>query len=490
MEETAFRLLAKALGVTLAVTIGIVAARAVLPPSGNATVQVAPVGDGTLSLLAFGADPTGATASDTALRAAIAYAAARGNKAIYLPTGVYRLNGRITVPTGIMLLGEGSQGSSESRGTVLKHYSAGDCLVWDGSGAAFSGTGGGLRDVLIVKADGFQGGTAVRLVAIDDDHRPGEMLFENVLVYGVGTTSGAEGRGGLWAHGLVVDGTAAGTRGTIGVRSIHMNKVRFAEATVPNETVVLNQTTHFFAQGLQIDGGDAHAAQGVTLRGRNEGVFLTGADIAGSVIVVSNDAANRTSDFHLTGKIGAIFDNRDTQMTGTMSVSFDPAGRYVVRNRSGNLSIRSNIDPDFAVARAASSEAITGDGTQHMVVFDTKDRDRGNNFGAMPVNEFVCMTAGRYLFVASVTLSRVAPVHRRVDLSIDQLGSVDRSHPVTVNPGALQSGGFVTLERTAILDLAAGDRVRVVVTVSGGDKSVGIYGAATRYSTLTGKYLG
>ncbi|WP_197462285.1 glycosyl hydrolase family 28-related protein [Sphingomonas melonis] len=442
-----------------------------------------------LSITAFGADRTGVEAADGALRAAIAAAVASGNRSVHLPAGIYRVNGQVTIPAGIMLVGEGSQGSNEARGTVIKHYSTGDCLVWDGSGPEYAGTGGGLRDILIVKADGYQGGTAIRLVARDDSHRPGEMLFDNVLVYGVGATIGKAGRGGLWAHGLVVDGSAARTSGSIGVRSVHLNKTRFAEAITPNETLVLNQATHFFAQGLQIDAGDSRAPQGVTLKGANDAIFFTSADIGGSVIVTANDADNHTSDFHLTGKIAAVFDNRDSQLTGTMSASFDRAGRYVLRNRSGDLAIRSNINPDFALAIVRPGGGVTGDGSSYPIVFDTKDRDRGNNFGAMPVNEFVCMAAGRYLFVVSATLSGVTVAHRRADLSIDQAGSVARSHVATINPGALQAGGFVTIEKTVILELAAGDRVRAVVSVAGGPRSVGVFGAAGRYSTLAGQYL-
>lgn len=490
MNVPALRLLLLAIGVSLVSAVGGATASALLArPATAVQASVPGAAGGTISLTAFGADRTGRTASDGALRAAIAEAVAEGNKAVHLPAGIYRVNGPIVVPAGIAIIGEGSQGSNEARGTVIKHYSTGDCLIWDGSGPDFGGTGGGLRDVLIVKADGFQGGTAIRLAARDDAHRAGEMLFSNVLVYGVGTSPGAGGRGGLWAHGLVIDGTAARTRGSIGVRSVHLAKVRLAEAMTPNETLVINQATHFFAEGLQIDAGDARAPQGVTLKGVNDAIFFSSADVGGSVLIAANDGANRTTDFHFTGKIGATFDNRDAQVTGTVSASFDPAGRYVLRNLSGSLAIRSNIDPDFSLAVARTQDNVTGDGTAYPIKFDAKDRDRGNNFSGMPVNEFVCFAAGRYLVVASVTLARVTSTNGRLDLSIDQLGGTPRSYVTTVNPGALQAGGYVTVEKTAILDLSAGDRVRAVVTVTGTGRTVGVYGAAGRYSTMTARYL-
>jgi len=485
------RLLLLTIGVLLVSAIGGATASALLARPAS-VVQASVSGaarETVLSPTAFGADNTGQRPSDGALRAAIAEAVAKGNKAVHLPAGVYRVNGSIVVPAGIAIIGEGSQGSNEARGTVIKHYSTGDCLIWDGSGPDFGGTGGGLRDVLIVKADGFQGGTAIRLAARDDAHRAGEMLFSNVLVYGVGTSPGAGGRGGLWAHGLVVDGTAAHTRGSIGVRSVHLAKVRLAEAMTPNETLVINQATHFFAEGLQIDAGDARAPQGVTLKGVNDAIFFSSADVGGSVLIAANDGANRTTDFHFTGKIGATFDNRDAQVTGTVSASFDPAGRYVLRNLSGSLAIRSNIDPDFYLAVTRTHDNVTGDGTAYPIMFDAKDRDRGNNLSGMPVNEFVCFAAGRYLFVVNVTMARVTSANRRLDLSIDQLGGTTRSYVTTVNPGALQADGYVTVEKTAILDLSAGDRVRAVVTVTGTGRTVGVYGAASRYSTMTARYL-
>ena len=204
-----------------------------------------------VSVKDFGATGLISDNATTKIQAAIDYAATDGNfnKTVFFPNGIYNVNDTITVPQGIMLKGEGSQGSNQSFGTVIRHNANGDCFYFSGEGISNAGTGGGMENFLIVKTGSYSSGTAIFIEAQSSDNRPGEMLLTNILAYGVDD--------GRWTRGLVVDGTAANTSGTRGVRSVHCRKCRFAEVTSINETVVLNQVSHFFAQGLQIETGDA-----------------------------------------------------------------------------------------------------------------------------------------------------------------------------------------------------------------------------------------
>lgn len=436
-----------------------------------------------------GADDSGATANDAALSAALTYAYSKANKPVRLTAGVYKFTGKQTITQGVALLGDGSQGSNEAYGTVLKHYSAGDFIEFNGAGASSAGTGGGLRDLLIVKADGYQGGTALKIVATGDSQRPGEMLVQNVLIYGVGSTPGAGGNGGLWDRCLVIDGSAANTNGSRGVRSFYGHKIRCAEAQVAGETVVLKQLTHAFFHGLQIDQGDSSAAQGLTIKGINENLNICEVDIFGSITIVANDASNANTALMIDGSIAGAFMNNDALATGNVTLTMSETGGFVVVNKSPKLSIRCNLSPRFVLTRnAPTSNDKTGDGTIYTVPFDTERYDRGNNFGAGPNNTYTCYCAGWHRLAASVMVAGLGSGHTRADISITRLGS-ETTVITKVVPLSNVAGGFYAVSIETELVLAYGDTVQVQIAVSGSTKTVGVYGDSTTYTSFSGEYI-
>lgn len=160
----------------------------------------------------------GTTDDLTALQAIITAAEAANNNTTFFPTGVYKTTGTLTAHQGIGLIGVGAQGSNEACGVVFKHASTGNFITFDGNGTSAKGTGAKMSDMLIVKDDNYQGGIAINIVATSDNFRPGEMLLDRILTYGVGSTAGAGGTGGLWSKGLYVDGSACNTAGGRGVQ--------------------------------------------------------------------------------------------------------------------------------------------------------------------------------------------------------------------------------------------------------------------------------
>lgn len=444
-----------------------------------------------------GADNTGATANDTALATALTDAYSNYNKPIDLVSGIYKFTGTQTITQGVPLFGEGGQGSTETYSTVLKQYSASDFIKYNGAGAAASGTGGGLRDFLIAKADTFQGGTAITLLATSSipEHRPGEMILSNILILGVGSTAGPGGPGGLWERGLVIDGTACNTPGGRGVRSIHGYKIRVADCTVSGESVVINQATHLFLTGLQIDAGDATGVTpGVTIKGINDNVNFLGIDNNGSVAINVGDATTPTvTGLTMIGSIGATFINNDTISYGNVILGMTPGSvaGFVLINKSPNLSMRTPINPAFQISlAAATANNKTGDATVYAIGFDTENFDRGNNF-ALPSGAYVCRCAGLHRFRAQVTLANLPAGSSDATISLVRtVGSTTTiTKAVQVTPN---TGNFATLEVSGSFWLAYDDQVSVAVSVSGGAKTVGVYGSATTtiYTAFEGEYLG
>ena len=90
-----------------------------------------------VNVLDFGADPTGATASDTAIAAAIAYAVANKQPTVFLPEGKYLVQSTIVIDkNGVCLQGASSRvsGNSITGGPAGQTY--GTRIYYTGSAAA------------------------------------------------------------------------------------------------------------------------------------------------------------------------------------------------------------------------------------------------------------------------------------------------------------------------------------------------------------------
>jgi hypothetical protein len=237
-----------------------------------------------VSVKDFGAVGDGVADDTAAIQAAVDAAQNSYNRSVRIPCGIYKITGLITITQGVMLMGEGSQGSNESYGTTLIHYSNAGLFLWNGNGTAFAGTGGGLQNVQILKANTYSGGDAIKLLATSDSQRPGEMVFSNVLVAGQGT--------GLWARGFHVDGTACTTPGSKGVRSVVCHKLRVASCTTNDQYIYLNQVVHFSAHHLQLDQGAGTGTTGMTVAGDSDNVGFSSCIINGNLVLSFGNSAN------------------------------------------------------------------------------------------------------------------------------------------------------------------------------------------------------
>lgn len=429
-----------------------------------------------INVLDYGADNTGSADSTAAIQTAVNAAYTSNNKTVYVPNGVYKLTNTITITQGVMIVCEGSQGSNEAYGTVFKHYSNNSCFRWDGSGAAFAGTGGGLKNCLIVKADTYSGGNAIELVATSDNNRPGEMLFENVLAYGLSS--------GLWARGFVLNGTAANTPGSRGVRTVEMIKCRFADVSTANETVVINQASHFYSHGLACDTGTGSTA-GITLKGINDGVYFNALGCAGTFSIVANDVNNATTNLIIDGKITGAFDNQDANVDGVASIATSGG----LANSSNTLRVIASKKPGCFVYANANVANVTGDGTIYQMTLNTSIFDPYSNWGG---NSFTVTVAGRYKVTAVVGLTNLGAAHTRADMEIVQTGSATNSAIAVSNPyaNATTAGGNNSLSISADFDCEKGDVLAAKIAVTGGTKTVSMLGSGgTRYSYFIAEYI-
>lgn len=418
----------------------------------------------TVSVKDFGVVGDGVADDTTAFQNAINAAIDANNKTLHIPSGnTYKITGTLIITQGVMLVAEGSQGSAQDYGTTIIHYSNSDLFVWNGNGIANKGTGGGLKNVLLLKASGYAGGNAIKLLATDDNHRPGEMIFDNVLIYGISSAQ--------WDRGLLIDGSACTTSGSKGVRSVNLRKFRVSSCQIANEYISINQGVHIATHHVQVDQGAGTGACGITITGDSDNLLLSGIICNGNLIINGSSATNVI----LSGNISTL------DVNNTLVQGFAGIRSTGITNASINFRVSSNIADAFLGIKTATTANVTGDNTFYRVVYDTEKFDKNNSF-SNTTGVFTCKVSGIYAFSAVVGYNALGAAHVRHDsylLHKDSGGTPIGVFGTTGNAYACSSsGGNFTAHMQCQVEMVEGDTMEVQSNVSGGAKTVGIYGSA------------
>lgn len=427
------------------------------------------------NVLRYGADPTGATSSLSAFQKAVDACHGGTTTTVWVPNGTYLIDGEILCHHGIKFMGDGSQGSTTSIGTSIIHASNGNCFKWDGNGVSAYGTGGGIHHMLIVKQTGFSGGRAIYLLATDDNHRPTEFTFHDILIYGTGT--------GMWQRALEIDGTACNTAGTKGVRDIGLFKVRVASCTQANEYILINQGVHINGAYVQVDQGNGSGTCGMSISGESGPINLSAVEINGTMLI------GDTSDFiNIQGHIGSTFaQSGNTTCTGTIVVS----GVTTFTSVSPNMRFVCNTVDAFHAFLSSTQANATGDGTAYPIPFNSERFDQDNTHSS---GTATTQNAGLYEVKAYVVLNNLSAAHTGCVIEIIQKNASASTVSVAsqvINPGAIRNGSNqASISASTLMKCSKSDAITVNVTVSGSTKTVGVVGdASTSYTYFTMKLL-
>lgn len=427
-----------------------------------------------VSVKDFGAVGDGVTDDTAAIQAAVNAAEANRNNEIVFPVGNYVITSTIVIRGGIRLIGQGAMGAQTGQGTVLTHnVNTVNMLVWDGNGVAAYGVGGGIFNMQCVKGTGFSGGDAIKLLATSDNYRPGEFTIENVLVW--------QGNGGNWSRGLHVDGTAANTPGSKGVRSIKMDKFRVGDCSVNNEYIYLNQAVHVVSEYLQIDTGSGTGTCGMTIAADSDNIVLNGLILNGNLIIGGSSAMNVV----LNGRV-SVLDVNNTLVQGSANIQTTSA-----TSAASNFSVVSNVNDAFLAVLTSNISDVTGDNTNYSVAFDTEIYDKNSSFSS---TTFTAKLSGKYSFKWCFGFTGLTASHTRQDSGIlhRRGGSTINSVTKVSNPYAQGSNSGLNFSEAGSIDLLVleGDTVVMNTAVSGGAKVVDLLGTAgTRYTWFAGVYL-
>lgn len=239
------------------------------------------------------------TDNTAAFQACIEAARLAHHRTVLVPAGSYKFSGTVTSGEGVKIVCEGSNGTTTSYGVTFVHASNSNFLVWDGSGRGFAGTGGGLKHCLIVKDTGYSGGDAIKLTSTNtgtgpDDHRAGEMEFQDIIILG---------QTGTWARGLHIDGTLNTTPGGKGIRTVVLNKFRVGACTTNNQYIYINQGLHITGTHVEVDTAGGTGTAGMTITGDSTSVLFSNMNMYANVILSPTAAG---ADIVLHGRCSAL----------------------------------------------------------------------------------------------------------------------------------------------------------------------------------------
>jgi hypothetical protein len=419
--------------------------------------------DDNINVVDYGAVGDGTTDDTAAIQAAIDAAISDGHRSVFFPSGrIWKITTTLTITEGIVLAGEGPQGTSSDYGNIIRFVPVANnlpCLLFNGNGRSAGGTGGGIRNFAIEKGNTATGCEALKLLATDDDHRPGEMIIENVGIYHQGGQPTY-----LWSRAFHIDGSACVTSGSTGVRNIYLNKLRVASCTANNEYALINCAISLHGT-LVLSQGNGSGTTGMTIKGYTTNLNLD-LDVSGNVIIEGAD----TEIMNIRGRI-SVLDVNATALYGTANIWCG-----AITNVSPNFKIQSNITPSFKATVDTPLSNVTGNATDYTVIFETEKYDLSGSY-AVATGIFTCPCAGVYLFAYSVGYTGIAAAHTRHDTALvhkNSAGTIQSQYVTTSAAYAMSISGALVIANTHLMRLAEGDTVEVLANASGGTKVVGL----------------
>jgi hypothetical protein len=133
-------------------------------------------------------------------------------------------------------------------------------------------------------------------------------------------------------------------------------------------------------------------------------------------------------------------------------------------------------DPCFSAYNSATDLNVTGDGTVHTVVFNSKIFDQGANYDNA-TGIFTASVDGLYLFNTQVKISGMVSTNTKANLN---LVTTKRTYYVcNINPYvSADSTGYLALPATIITNMDRGDTIYVGLYAIDTYKVIDVYGSS------------
>jgi hypothetical protein len=185
----------------------------------------------------------------------------------------------------IDIVGSGFNGT-DATGPILQFAQGVRDGIVLGAGDPFRATGSRIERVRVARLG--SGGVGIKIVALDEGQRPGEISIRDVLVCGMSDLRG--GNPDNWDTALLIDGGPLTAVNAAGVRRIRIDKFRAASCL--SDSIIFRNVTHLCGTDIQVDRGTAHGTMPTLIIENSTHVFLDGLNVFGEV--------------HLRGKCSVI----------------------------------------------------------------------------------------------------------------------------------------------------------------------------------------
>lgn len=434
----------------------------------------------TVSVKDFGAVGDGVADDTVAIEAAIAYAAtAQGGQIgnfVYFPTGTYLISNKIDLPNRVGLQG------ANGRGVVIKpHSTFADSYMFHAANGTSAMFGSWIKDMYI-DARGKNMTAVVWSQAWQET-----CGMERVTIQFDGTTN----FGFLYSDGY---GGAAYCK--LSDCEIFSESTYVTAAGVLVSQVSLVGGFVFEWDGGTIAGGTNILPAGIRMVNDTLLCKLLHCEYTSNMVVMSGvgglsadsltgSANSVTNVVSLSSTFTGICNLRNIIPNGATGNILDDgvSGRDIAANE-GMLAEYSYQPSAFNAQVSTQINNVTGNGTAYTIIFNTEQYDYLGEYNTA-TGLFTAQKTGKYFFNTQVGFTVTASVST---CSLAFVASSDEYFVFVGDTDNIYSGaGTITLNGSCVVDLTAGQTVKVVLTISGlGSDTVDIQATRSRF---TGHWL-
>lgn len=208
-----------------------------------------------------------------------------------------------------------------------------------------------------------------------------------------------------------------------------------------------------------------------------------------TITVGGGSAADPTLNFNISGvtnwEMG--IDNSDSDKWKLSQGTALGTNDTIVAFTAGQ--VLKPLQPAF-YARLSSTQAnVTGDSTAYTVICDQVIFDLNSNYNNV-TGVFTAPVTGRYFFSGCIAINSISAAHTGMRAFIS--APSDLAEFIHLNPTVVKNLATTWFSQTgaAFFPLTAGQAVTLTFLVSGGTKTVGAQGAASRTSTPVCEFKG
>lgn len=143
-----------------------------------------------------------------------------------------------------------------------------------------------------------------------------------------------------------------------------------------------------------------------------------------------------------------------------------------------------NNQPSFAAYVGTNITNVTGDSTAYTVVFNTQDFEYGGNDYSTATGIYTSTVGGRFQVSSLLRLTGITSSHTDATISIVSTG---KTVSTTFNPYLMSTSAECSIGINWLMNIGATETFKIVLTVSGGTKVVGVEATESRFC---GYFLG